>query len=265
MLQTLKALEHFDVKSMEPYGTQYFHTLAEVTNACWHDRDKYLGDPDFTKIPASELLSEKRAASIAAGVTDRASPTKKAPAEPQSDHTVNVVTADPAGNVCSMTATQGEMFGSGVVVEGLGLVLGHGMSRFTFQPGSPNSPAPGKRMHHNMSPLVIMKNGKARFVIGMPGGQKIPNVTGQIAINLIDFERPPLKAVRSHRLHTIGVDPVHLSTGVSKKIVAELEAKGHVIAQGLPMGGPANAMAIDPKTRIATAASEAGAKSVAEM
>lgn len=265
MLQTLKALEHFDVKAMEPYGTQYFHTLAEVTNACWHDRDKYLGDPDFINIPTSELLSEKRGAAIAAGVTNRASTVKKPPSEPHSEHTVNVVTRDASGDVCSLTATQGEIYGSGVVIEGLGLLLGHGMSRFTFLPGSPNAPARGKRPHHNMSPLVVMKDKKPRFVIGMPGGQKIPNVTAQIAINLIDFERSPLEAVHSHRLHTIGVDPVVLSTGVSKKIVAELEAKGHVIKQGVPMGGPANAMAIDPKTAVTVAASEAGGKSVAEM
>jgi gamma-glutamyltranspeptidase/glutathione hydrolase len=265
-LQILKALEQFDVKAMEPFGTQYLHTLAEVTRACWRDRDQFLGDPETIEIPYADLLSEKRAADIARAITDRATPPAAKPdAAPDSEHTINVLTSDAAGNVCSLTATQGEMFGSAVVIEGLGLVMGHGMSRFTYVPGSPNAPAPGKRMHHNMSPLVVLRDGRPRFVIGMPGGQKIPNVTAQIAVNLIDFGRAPLDAIKSPRLHTTGVDPVSISARVPRPVVAELEAKGHAFKKAPSLGGPANAIAIDPETGVATAASEAGAKSVAEM
>jgi gamma-glutamyltranspeptidase/glutathione hydrolase len=251
---------------MEPFGAKYLHTLAEITRACWRDRDKYLGDPDEIKIPYAELLSEKRAAEIAKNVTDRATPPAAKPATgPGGEHTINVVTTDAAGNVCSLTATQGEMWGSAVVIEGLGLMMGHGMSRFTFVPGSPNAPAPGKRMHHNMSPLVVVRDKRPRFVIGMPGGVKIPNVTAQIVVNLIDFDRTPKDAIKSPRLHTTGVDPVNLSASVPGAVVAELEAKGHAFGKSPTMGGPANAMAIDPQTGVATAASEAGAKCVAEM
>ena len=265
-LQILNALERFDVKSMEPFGAQYLHTLAEVTRACWRDRDQYLGDPDVIKIPYAELLSEKRAADIANNVTDRATPLETKPAAgADSEHTINVLTTDAGGNVCSLTATQGEMWGSAVVIEGLGLVMGHGMSRFTYVPGSPNAPAPGKRMHHNMSPIVITRDGRPRFVVGMPGGQKIPNVTAQIIVNLIDFGKTPLEAIKAPRLHTTGDEPVNVSASVPRAVVAELEARGHTFKKAPSMGGPANAMAIDPHTRTATAASEAGAKGVAEM
>ena len=265
-LQILKALEQFDLKSMEPWGSRFIHTLAEVTKACWRDRERYFGDPDAVEIPAAELLSERHAIAIAKAVGDRASDLSPPPVRPEADHTVNVIAADVDGNVVSMTSTQGEMLGSGVVIEGLGLIVGHGMSRFTFQPGHPNAPAPGKRMHHNMSPMVAVRDGRPEIVIGMPGGLKIPNVSAQIAVNLIDFRRSPTDAIKHPRLHTTGAEPITLSPRVPEPVVAELERMGHKVVKLAAMGGPANAMTIDPATGgVIAAASEAGAKCVVEV
>ena len=108
---------------------------------------------------------------------------------------MNVCAVDRDRNVVSLTATQGYLFGSQVVIEGLGLVLGHGMSRFDFVPGSPNAPAPRKRMHHNMSPTIIMRDGKPWRAFGMPGGPKIVNVATQLIVNSIDFGQPPGGAI----------------------------------------------------------------------
>ena len=96
-------------------------------------------------------------------------------------HTVNVCVADAEGNVVSLTATQGYLFGSQRVAAGLGIILGHGMSRFDFVPGHPNRPEPWKRMQHNMSPMMVLKDGKPLCAFGMPGGTKIVNVTAQLA------------------------------------------------------------------------------------
>ena len=217
------------------------------------------------KIPVAELLSDRRAAEIAGAVTDRAStPPPPAGTSAGGEHTVNVVTADREGSVVSLTATQGEMFGSDVVIQGLGLILGHGMSRFDRVPaGNPNAPAPGKRMHHNMSPLIVLRDGRPRFVVGMPGGQKIPNVTAQIALNLMDFGYSPTEALRSTKLHTNGAEPIQVSR-VDDKVVAELERMGHTVKRVAGIGGPANAMSIDPATGQPTVASEAGKKGVGE-
>jgi gamma-glutamyltranspeptidase / glutathione hydrolase len=157
------------------------------------------------------------------------------------------------------------MLGSGVVIQGLGLIVGHGMSRFTFRPGHPNAPAPGKRMHHNMSPMVALRDGKPAVVIGMPGGLKIPNVSAQIAVNLIDFGRSPADAIKHPRLHTTGAEPITLSPRVPAGVIAELERMGHKIVKLAAMGGPANAMTIDAASGKVLAASEAGAKCVVEV
>src|SRR5204863_8706166 len=96
-------------------------------------------------------------------------------------HTANICVADTEGNVVSITATQGYLYGSQVAIEGLGLVMGHGMSRFDLDQGSPNAPAPGKRMIHNMAPTVLLgPGGQPWAAVGLPGGPKIVTVTAQL-------------------------------------------------------------------------------------
>ena len=87
----------------------------------------------------------------------------------QSPHTANVIAIDGEGNLISLTATQGWMYGSHLVVDGLGLVLNHGMSRFDYSPGHPNSPAPGKRMQHNMAPMIALRDGRTRVRVWFAG------------------------------------------------------------------------------------------------
>ena len=266
-LQILKAMEQFDVGAMQPWGAEHFHTLAEVMKACWREREQYLGDPEVVNVPVAEMLSQRRAREIAdfvpRGTTSTDAP-EPAAAALGGEHTVNVVTADREGNAVSLTATQGELFGSGVVIDGLGLVLGHGMSRFDFdKPGHPNAPAPGKRMHHNMSPIIAVKGGRPRFIVGMPGGPKIVNVTAQIAMSLIDFGRSPMDAVKSPRLHTTGEEPLYVNMKTSRDVVEQLRQMGHKVKRTAKMGGPANAMSIDPAGGPTTGGSEAGIRSVA--
>jgi gamma-glutamyltranspeptidase/glutathione hydrolase len=251
-LQAIKILEQFDTSSIERWGAERLHLAAEALKRGWGDRDRYVGDPQFVDVPLEMLLSDERAKDFAdairnggvANVTSRSD---------SGAHTVNVVSADTEGNVVSMTATQGYLFGSQRVAAGMGLVLGHGMSRFDYAPGHPNYPAPYKRMHHNMSPMIIMKNGVPRFAFGLPGGTKIVNVTAQLAMNFIDFDLSPQECVYAPRVHTEGAEPIIVTTSIDKSVVQELERMGHEVKREQTIGGPANAIAItNGKKQIAS-------------
>jgi gamma-glutamyltranspeptidase/glutathione hydrolase len=179
---------------------------------------------------------------------------------------VNILTADSAGNVVSMTATQGSLYGSTVVIDGLGLVMGHGMSRFDLVEGSPNAPAAGKRMLHNMAPMVLVgPDGQARGAVGLPGGRKIVTVTAQLVVNLLDFGLAPGAAIRAPRVHVEDDEPVAVSSAVPDAVVEQLRALGHTVRRGQDTGGPpeeiggvANALGIDPDTGAVSVASHAG-------
>lgn len=258
-IQAMKILEQFDLSSLPRWGAEYVHLVAEALKRCWGDRNQYLGDPQFVDVPMEMLLSADRARKFADEIRKGgvANVTGKADSGP---HTVNVVAADAEGNLVSLTATQGFLFGSQRVAAGLGLLLGHGMSRFDYEPGHPNAPAPWKRMQHNMSPMIVLKDGKPLVAFGMPGGTKIVNVTAQIAMGFLDFDLPPNEAVRAPRVHTEGADPIIVTSSIDKQVVQELERIGHQVRREQTIGGPANAIRIEGQN--VNAASGNGAECV---
>jgi gamma-glutamyltranspeptidase/glutathione hydrolase len=178
------------------------------------------------------------------------------------EHTVHLVTADRERNMVSLTATHGSLFGSMVALEGLGLVLGHGMSRFDPVPGRPNSIAPAKRMQHNMSPLIIARNGRPYCAIGLPGGTKIINVSALLAHSLTRFGLACADAIQLPRFHVDGA----LETAVvdSEQLASAMQRAGCKVALSSDrLGGPVAGVMFASETDHFLAASENGAECVA--
>jgi gamma-glutamyltranspeptidase / glutathione hydrolase len=230
----------------------------------WHERQGALGDPDFVSIPIDEMLSEGAAAECVEKIRARwpkalsedmgRKQVNLAPRSPfpapglDSPHTANVIAMDADGNLISITATQGWMYGSHLVVDGMGLVLNHGMSRFDYSPGHANAPAPGKRMLHNMAPQIVLGGDRPAFAFGMPGGTKIVSVTAQLALNAIAFGATPAASIAAPRLHIDGNEPLLVSPHMPASVVADLEKLGHVIRHEEDMGGPVNILAVDSQS-----------------
>mgnify|MGYP002725501792 CR=1 FL=1 len=64
MLQSLNMLEEFDLKAMGYNSSRYIHTLYQVMNLAFADRDFYYGDPYFPPVePINGLLSKRYAKS----------------------------------------------------------------------------------------------------------------------------------------------------------------------------------------------------------
>ena len=149
---------------------------VEAMRLAWRDRLTLLGDPDFGPMPQEKLLS----ADYAAECAEKIMATVKAGQilEPNfktntQDGTLNFSACDKHGNMAALTLTHGNGFGAHVTVDGLGLTLGHGMSRFDPRPDHPNAPGPRKRPLHNMVPVIITKGTQAVVAIGGRGGRQI--------------------------------------------------------------------------------------------
>src|SRR5439155_11577341 len=137
-----------------------------------------LGDHKSADVPVGKLHSELYAAESAMRVVSAVKAGK--PVAATSDGrpaggTIHLSAVDASGLAVALTFTHGEGFGACVTVDGLGLILGHGMSRFDPRPGRPNSIAPGKRPLHNMCPTVVTRGGKPVLALGATGGRRIPN------------------------------------------------------------------------------------------
>lgn len=261
MLSVLKTLEQFDLSKLKPWGAEYFDLFLQALRWCWAERSQYFGDPDFVNIPIQHLLSEEAAVKRADAIRKGQTPVV-AELHPGPQHTCNVTVIDHDHNVASITATHGDGFGSRVVIEGLGLVLGHGMSRFSWDGAGPNYPAPGKRMYRNMCPVIILRDGKPYASVGLPGGQMIVSVTAQLVASVLDFHATAAQAVNAPRVHVTGAEPVLISPNTPEGVVSALKAKGYSVTPGR-VGGFANAATIDPHTGRSDVATDAGAESAA--
>jgi gamma-glutamyltranspeptidase/glutathione hydrolase len=134
--------------------------------------------------------------------------------------TTNISAADRHGNLIAITFTHGGSYGARVSVAELGMVLGHGMSRFDPRPGLPNSPGPRKRPINNMCPTIVTRGGVPVLALGAAGGTRIPNSVYEVLVNYVGLGAPMETAMAAPRLDTNGT----LKLGLENKHSAEDEA-----------------------------------------
>ncbi len=116
------------------------------------------------------------------------------------------------------------------MVPGTGMIPNNYMYVFNPQAGLANSVAPGKRVTSSMSPLIILKDGKPRFALGLPGGLRIFPSALQATLNLIDHRMSLQEAVEAPRVWTQGYE-LELEPGASDSLAQELTARGHRVCE----------------------------------
>lgn len=236
MLQMLQA-EHSLPKELPKDSVEYLHAVVEIMRLAWRDRLTLLGDPAVNSqtAPIPELLSAASAQRIAAAAAEAARGKRllqhNLKANGQSG-TIHISAADDSGLMIALTLTHGGGFGSGVTVDGLGLTLGHGMSRFDPNPGHPNCPGPGKRPLHNMTPTIVARNEESLFAIGGAGGRKIPNTVFSIIRAAVLLNQPLPTAVNSIRIHTEGTTSLLLTPEKDDSALSHLRSLGYQAATG---------------------------------
>jgi gamma-glutamyltranspeptidase/glutathione hydrolase len=108
---------------------------------------------------------------------------------------------DSKGTVVSTSQTIGHFFGSGVVVDGFGVLLNDDISDMERKPGHPNSIGPNKRPVANMAPTTVFRGDRLRFAVGTPGSLRIFPALSRVIANVL-FESMNLeRAVAAGRVH----------------------------------------------------------------
>ncbi len=116
--------------------------------------------------------------------------------------TTHVSVADDEGNCASMTTSNGE--GSGYMAPGTGIMLNNMMGEDDLHPQGFHAMEAGERVLSMMTPMVIMEEGRARFVLGSGGSKRIRTAMVQAVVNLLEFSLPPKEAVEAPRIHFDG-------------------------------------------------------------
>jgi gamma-glutamyltranspeptidase/glutathione hydrolase len=207
VLEALAILKELGWDGEADAAAKMSRARLEALRIAWDDRLRWLGDPEKVKVPLDRLLSPEYARRMAGRVLEALE--NGMPVQAASDHrsaggTIHLSAADTQGNLVALTLTHGNHFGAQVTVPGLGLILGHGMSRFEPRPRHPNSVGPGKRPLHNMCPTVVLRKGVSVAALGGAGGRKIPNAVFEVLLQYVARSLSLKEAVDAPRLHTEG-------------------------------------------------------------
>jgi gamma-glutamyltranspeptidase/glutathione hydrolase len=257
IIQALNIIEGFNVKEMQFGSVEYIHLIAETLKLVFADRFKYMGDPDFVKVPVEGLISKDYAQhcrqKIDLSKSSDFEHDNPAAFATESKNTTHITVADETGSVVSMTQTLNDAFGSRVTVPGTGVLLNNTMYNFDPHPGTANSIAPGKRVLSSMAPITVFKSGKPFMSLGTPGARRIFPSVLQGIINVIDHGMSLQEAVEAPRVWTQG-QTLELEPDISPDVIEPLTKKGHVIEGVERVAGGMNGVLFDDTGSIHGAA-----------
>ena len=226
---------------------EFVHFYAEAGRLAQADRQQYIGDPGFVRVPTAALLApayvrqrsqlihpQRMTKDVNAGVVNVATATSELMAAPPSeaaDATSQIAIVDAAGNALSMTTTTNLNFGSRLMVGGF--VLNNAMTNFSTAPRAgqtaPNRMQAGKRPVTSMAPTIVFdRSGKPVVLGGSAGGGQIVDYITASLIEMLANQRSPAEALARGHVSTAVRGRLQLEKGSSAASQAgALAAKGH--------------------------------------
>jgi gamma-glutamyltranspeptidase/glutathione hydrolase len=249
---TLKQLERFNLSALGPHNPIAWHLIAESERLAYADRDKYLADEDFVRVPLAGLMDPAYLAGRSALIsptTTMANVRPGGPAgaaitctpAPQPERgTSHFVAVDKWGDVASDTSTIESSFGSGLMVNGY--YLNNELTDFSFVPAKDGCPVAnrvegGKRPRSSMSPTIVYgPDGHVALAVGAAGGSTIPAQVVKTIIGVLDFHLPASQAIALPMIYAPG-DTVFVESGTFlEPMIPQLQALGHASVRTLPPG-----------------------------
>ena len=246
MNQIMKMIEPYPISSYGHNSVKTIQVITEAERRAYADRNYYLGDPDFVKLPMNELIDatylKNRMSDFSLEKASKSSDIKNGKIQGyESKQTTHYSIVDEAGNAVSVTTTLNDNYGSKIYCDELGFFLNNQMDDFSMKPGVPNlygligneanSIAPGKRMLSSMSPTIVEKNDKLFMVVGTPGGSTIITSVLQTILNVYEFKMSMQEAVNAPRFHhqwlpdEITFEP----NSFSSQLLEKLKTKGYKV------------------------------------
>lgn len=247
MLQALNMLENFDLKSMGFNSARYIHTLYQVMNLTFADRDFYYGDPYFApEEPIKGLLSKEYAKERIKSINWERNDTKASPGDPYpyegktnpyKDYlkefsqastdtytsplseeylnqvflgTTSVEATDKEGWVVSITPSGG--WNPACIAGKTGIGMSQRMQSFVTDPKENpyNVVEPGKRPRVTLTPTMALKDGKPFLSFAVQGGDTQDQNLLQFFIDVVEFGMTVQEATEAPNINS---DQLRLSLG----------------------------------------------------
>ena len=274
--QIMKMIEPYNLSKMGHNSLKAIQVITEAERRAYADRNYYLGDPDFVKIPVENLLRpsylKKRMENFSFDSATKSSVVARGEIKGyESNQTTHYSIVDTQGNAVSATTTLNDNYGSKIYCDELGFFLNNQMDDFSAKAGVPNlygltgseanSIAPEKRMLSSMTPTIVEKNGKLFMVVGTPGGSTIITSVLQTILNVYEFNMTMQQAVDAPRFHhqwlpdEITFEP----NSFAKDVINQLKGKGYFINEkNKEIIGEVDAVLILPNGKLEGGADKRG-------
>lgn len=246
VLQMLGELEQFPLSRYEPGTAQAVHYFSEAGRLAFADRDFYVADPDFVRVPVRALLDPAYLRARGALIQPDRSMKVALPGDPEGKllslgrdnalelpSTSHLVAVDAQGNALSMTTTIESEFGSKIFVRGF--LLNNEMTDFSSSFKDPegrlvaNRIEPGKRPRSSMAPMVVLRDGKPYMLVGSPGGSAIINYVAKTLVGVLDWNLDIQAAIDLPNMGSRNKE-TELEKGTALEALApDLERMGHPV------------------------------------
>ena len=211
LIQILNILENIELGKLDHNSIEYLKILISAMDFAYSDRAKYLGDPDFYKVPQEILISKKYADDIYQLIQKKKKPSKIKVNIIEGEETTHFSIVDKWGNAVSNTYTLNTAYGSGIIPSGTGILMNNEMDDFSSKPGYPNAYGligseankiePKKTPLSSMSPVIVFKDDKPYLITGSPGGSTIITAVLQEILNILDFQMSLEESSKKSRIH----------------------------------------------------------------
>jgi len=288
-LIALNLLEGFDLKTLGHNTAEFLHTCVEAMKLAMADREKYLGDQDFIKIPYDGLLSKEYARERRSLIDSEKASLELRPGSPgkfvknTSDRSLRpvlggnanhdgdtsyIAVVDKDRNLVSFEPSLHSAFGTGVVMGNTGLILNCRGDYYSLVRGEANALEPGKRPRSTLQSTLVTNNGEPYAILGSPGGDDQVMRTMQTLVNLVDFGMNIQQAIEAPRWstrsfpaspfpHTMRPGDMSVEARISEATRQALRARGHKlrVVPAWSLGSNAG-IVIDPATGVLSAGAD---------
>lgn len=281
VLQLLEMFEEVDLTQYDVQSPEKYHYMAEAMHLAYADRGAYMGDPEYVDVPEEGLLHpnyiSKRVETIdpekANPDVQPGDPWEYEDSEPmgvveQVDDKVNGETthytvADQWGNLVSNTTTIEQLFGSGIMIPGYGVMLNNELTDFDAIPGGSNEIQPNKRPLSSMTPSILFKDNKPFMTVGSPGGTTIITSVVQTIVNVAGYGMDLKDAIEEPRIYSNKYPSIRWEHGVPDDVRKELKQMGHSWESNPREIGNVNSILLDAEKGLYIGAADSTREGVA--
>ena len=208
------------------------HLFVETSMRVYGDRGQWLQPDGSTAVAPATLMTDGHLQQLMAGYSpDHATPADALnppppPAHPENPWAASLVVVDKDSNAVACNFTMNELFGSGRVVPGTGIILAA-------------APSQAGQNAHNLGPMMwaARANKNLYYVAAASGGVTAPTALAQVFLRTAIDDQSLDASIAAKRIHHNGApDVVFYEPDTPAAMLQDLESRGHKVQQAGILG-----------------------------